>query len=112
RSAHGGTFFWDELASMPPGVQAKLLRVIQDRAVWPLGGSKPIECDVRWVAATHVPLEPLVERGLFREDLLYRLRVVVIEIPPLRDRLEDIDLLTDHFMRRFAVREAREPLAI
>lgn len=112
RAAQGGTFFIDEVSSMPLGVQAKLLRVLQERQVMPLGATAPIDCDVRWVAATNEALEPLVAAGRFREDLLYRLRVVVIDIPPLRNRVEDIDLLTDHFLAEFAQREGRTPLTV
>lgn len=112
RAADGGTFFIDEVSSMPLGVQAKLLRVIQDRTVTPLGATRPISCDLRWVAATNVRLEELVARGSFREDLLYRLRVIVIEVPPLRDRVEDIDVLVDRFVDEFARREGRDPLIL
>ncbi|MEW6057498.1 MAG: sigma-54 dependent transcriptional regulator [Bdellovibrionota bacterium] len=112
RSAHGGTFFFDELATMPLGVQAKILRVVQDRSVLPLGATTPVDCDVRWIAATNKELGPLVTQGSFREDLLYRLSVIVIDLPPLRDRPEDIEILTDHFMREFSEREGRKPLAI
>jgi two-component system, NtrC family, response regulator HydG len=97
---------------MPLSAQAKLLRVVQDRMVTPLGSTQSIECDVRWVAATNVSLESMVEVGKFREDLLYRLRVVTIEIPPLRARVEDIDILTDHFMKEFSEREMKQPLGI
>lgn len=112
RSAHRGTFFIDEVSTMPLGVQAKLLRVLQDRQVMPLGATTPIDCDVRWVAATNVPLEPLVSAGKFREDLLYRLRVVVIDLPPLRERPEDVEVLFDHFMNEFSERESRAPLLV
>lgn len=112
RRAHKGTFFLDEIASTPLGVQTKLLRVLQDRTVTPLGGTQSFECDVRWVAATNTELEPLVVQGVFREDLLYRLRVVVISLPSLRSRPEDIEVLTDHFLAEFLTRENREPLQI
>lgn len=112
RAAHGGTFFMDEVSSMPLGVQAKLLRVLQERQVMPLGAPQPVDCDVRWVAATNEALEPLVTAGRFREDLLYRLRVIVIDIPPLRHRLEDIEALTSHFLSEFSAREGRAPLTL
>ncbi|MBI3556749.1 MAG: sigma-54-dependent Fis family transcriptional regulator [Deltaproteobacteria bacterium] len=112
RSAHRGTFFLDELSSMPAGLQAKLLRVLQDKQVQPLGAAAPIDCDVRWVAASNKALEPLVEQGQFREDLLYRLRVVVVELPPLRSRPEDIGVLTDQFLRQFALAAERPTLAV
>lgn len=111
-AAHRGTFFIDEVSSMPLGVQAKLLRVLQDRQVTPLGATSPIDCDVRWVAATNEQLEPLVSQGRFREDLLYRLRVVVIEIPPLRERPEDIDVLAEHFLAEFSEREGRGAMTL
>lgn len=112
RSAHRGTFFIDELSSMPLALQAKLLRVLQERAVHPLGAQAPVDVDVRWVAATNTELEPLVEQGRFREDLLYRLRVVVIEIPPLRARPEDIEVLAEHFMQGFCAEAGRAPLVM
>ena len=112
RSAHRGTFFIDEVSTMPLGMQAKLLRVLQDRQVMPLGATSPIDCDVRWVAATNLPLEPLVASGKFREDLLYRLRVVVIDLPPLRERPEDVEVLFDHFMNEFSQRESRAVLVV
>ena len=112
RSAHRGTFFLDELSSMPAGVQAKLLRVLQDKQVQPLGATAAIDCDVRWVAASNRALEPMVAQGLFREDLLYRLRVVVVELPPLRNRPEDVEVLTDHFIEEFAAASGRAPLVI
>lgn len=112
RSAHRGTFFLDELSSMPLGIQAKLLRVLQDRTIQPLGAIQPIECDVRWVAATNVELEPLVDQGRFRQDLLYRLRVVVVNLPPLRERQEDIEPLARHFMEECAASACRAPLEL
>lgn len=112
RNAHGGSFFLDEISSMPLSVQAKLLRVLQDRQVLSLGGSTPIEVDVRWISASNVELEPLVRQNLFREDLLYRLKVVAIEVPSLRERPEDIDVLTDYFMKLFSERESRAGLKI
>lgn len=112
RSAHGGTFFLDEIGTMPLGTQAKLLRVLQDKTVTPLGGTAPISCDVRWVAATNVDLESMAEKGKFREDLLYRLRVVVVHLPALRDRPEDVGLLAKTFLEEFAQEQGREPLAL
>ena len=88
--ADGGTLFLDEIGDMKPNLQAKLLRVLQEKEFEPVGGVKPIPVDVRVVAATHRNLEKLVEEGKFREDLYYRLNVVPITIPPLRDRKEDI----------------------
>jgi DNA-binding NtrC family response regulator len=98
RDADGGTLFLDEIGDMPVAMQAKILRVLQERVVTPVGG-KPVTVDVRVVAATHRDLESLVVSGAFREDLLYRLNVVPIPLPPLRERLADIVPLAEHFLR-------------
>ncbi|HEY2787127.1 MAG TPA: sigma-54 dependent transcriptional regulator, partial [Fimbriiglobus sp.] len=100
--AHGGTLFLDEVGDIPLFMQVKLLRVLQERKFERVGGSEPIEVDVRVVAATHCPLEQFVREGKFREDLYYRLNVVRIDLPPLRNRLEDIPMLVDHFCQKFA----------
>ncbi len=99
--ADGGTLFLDEIGDMKPALQAKLLRVIQEREFEPVGGVKPISVDVRIVAATHRDLEKAVEEGTFREDLYYRLSVVPLVIPPLRERKEDIPVLIDKFVQVF-----------
>jgi DNA-binding NtrC family response regulator len=100
--ANGGTLFLDEVGDIPPAMQAKLLRVLQERRFERVGGTSSIEVDVRVIGATNRPLQRLVKRGKFREDLYYRLNVVKIELPPLRERLEDIPLLATHFAARYA----------
>lgn len=102
REATGGTLFLDEIGDMPPDLQAKILRVLQSGEVTPVGGRKPLEVDVRIVAATHRDLDAAVADGSFREDLLYRLRVVPLHIPALRERQEDIPVLAEHFVYRYA----------
>ena len=99
--ASGGTLFLDEVAELPLETQSKLLRVLEERVVTPVGASAEQAVDVRVVAATHRSLDREVRAGRFREDLMYRLRVVPIEVPPLRDRAGDVDVLLRHFVRRF-----------
>jgi len=103
RAADGGTLFLDEIGEMSLHVQAKLLRCIQDRAVVPLGGVEPIPVDARIVAATHRDLKAMVARGEFRQDLYFRLNVVRVPVPPLRERGSDILMLARHFLHEFAV---------
>ncbi|MSP71109.1 MAG: sigma-54-dependent Fis family transcriptional regulator [Myxococcales bacterium] len=98
--ADGGTLFLDEVAELPLELQAKLLRVVETRLVLPVGGRRPVPVDVRFVSATHRSLREEVEAGRFRADLMYRLRVIPIELPPLRDRKGDIRLLTESFIKR------------
>jgi DNA-binding NtrC family response regulator len=100
--AQGGTVFLDEIGSLRPDLQTKLLRVLQEREVQRLGGARPIPVDVRVLAATNADLQLAVKSGTFREDLYYRLNVVNIHVPPLRDRREDIPVLVDHFVRKIA----------
>jgi DNA-binding NtrC family response regulator len=110
--ADGGTIFLDEVGDIPPAMQAKLLRVLQERRFERLGGSNAIEVDVRVIAATNRKLPKLVRQGKFREDLYYRLNVVKIELPPLHERPEDIPLLATHFTAKYARRgEAARTIA-
>jgi len=107
--AHRGTIFLDEIGEMSPGLQAKLLQVLQDGEFSRLGGNREVRVDVRVVCATHRSLDDMVARGTFREDLYYRLDEVDIPIPPLRERREEIPVLVDAFLRRYAARY-RKPL--
>ncbi|MBL8634136.1 MAG: sigma-54-dependent Fis family transcriptional regulator [Myxococcales bacterium] len=107
RLANKGTLFLDEVAEMPLEVQAKLLRVLETHSVIPVGGREPISVDVRIIAATHKALRGEVEAGRFRADLMYRLRVVPIFIPPLRERIGDVLLLAEHFILELNQRSAR-----
>ncbi len=102
QAAHEGTLFLDEIGNLPLALQTKLLRVLESREVVPLGSDQPVAIDVRLVAATNQPLEYMVAEGRFREDLLFRLNTIEIELPPLRERLEDLPALTKHFIKRFA----------
>jgi two-component system response regulator AtoC len=101
QEADGGTIFLDEIGELPLALQVKLLRVLQENEVRMIGDSKSMKIDVRVIAATAKDLEEEVKKGTFREDLFYRLNVLSIKIPPLRDRIEDIPLLCDHFIERF-----------
>jgi DNA-binding NtrC family response regulator len=103
-AADGGTIFLDEIGDMAPETQAKVLRVLQERSLERVGGSQPIRVDVRVVAATHRNLEEEVRRGRFREDLYYRLRVVEIELPPLRERRQDVPALAQRFLEQVTAR--------
>ncbi|MBI4604131.1 MAG: sigma-54-dependent Fis family transcriptional regulator, partial [Planctomycetes bacterium] len=100
REAHGGTLFLDEIGDMPLPAQAKILRALQERAVQPVGSSRTVPVDVRVISATHQDLSQAVAEGGFRQDLLYRVRGIEIEVPPLRSRLEDVPLLAGHFLGR------------
>ncbi len=100
--ADGGTIFLDELGEMPLALQAKLLRVLQEGEIWPVGAARPKRIDVRVVSATHRDLDEMVQAGDFRQDLYYRLHVYPIELPPLRARRDDIPLLARHFIGRYA----------
>jgi formate hydrogenlyase transcriptional activator len=107
-SANGGTIFLDEIGDLPPEIQVALLRVLQEREIERVGSNKPIPVDVRVIAATHHDLNALVADGQFREDLLYRLNVVPIEVPPLRERVADIPLLVGYFVDRFGKRAGKK----
>ncbi len=110
--ASGGTFFLDEIAELPLLVQAKLLRVLQDRKVRRLGGKQQVEVDVRIVAATSANLAQMVDEKKFRDDLYYRVNVACIELPPLRERATDIPELARHFLNRYAPKELRDEVSI
>src|SRR5262249_34434575 len=100
----GGTLFLDEIGELPFGMQAKLLRVLQDERFERVGGTESIRTDCRVIAATNLNLAAAVSTGRFREDLYYRLNVVSIDLPPLRERLEDVSLLANHFLAKLVER--------
>lgn len=106
-AANGGTLFLDEIGDIPPLIQVKLLRVLQEREIERLGSNTPIPVDVRLIAATNRDLEEAVRSGAFRSDLYYRLQVVHIHLPPLRERREDIPLLANYFLKKFAEENKR-----
>jgi DNA-binding NtrC family response regulator len=106
--ADGGSIFLDEIGDIPPETQVRLLRVIQEREFTPLGDTSPRRVDVRIIAATNIDLKDAVRQGMFREDLYYRLSVVPIELPPLRDRRQDVLPLAQHFIRKYNAENARQ----
>lgn len=108
--AHNGTLFLDEIGEIPMSVQVKLLRVLQEREFEKLGSNAPTKVDVRLITATNRDLKEAVDEGIFRLDLLYRLQVVELHIPPLRERLEDILPLANHFLAKYGNENGREPL--
>ena len=115
--AHKGTFFLDEISEMPLSMQVKLLRVLERKEFYPLGGNKVIKVDARIVAASNKSLEEEIKRGRFREDLFYRIHVIPIKLPPLRERKEDIPPLAKHFLNKFTKKIKKEikgfsPLAL
>ncbi len=107
--ADGGTFFLDEIGNTSPAIQVKLLRVLEDKIITPVGDTKPVEVDVRLIAATNADLEADVKAGKFREDLFYRLNVIPIYIPPLRERADDIPILANHFINLYTQRSGAGP---
>jgi DNA-binding NtrC family response regulator len=112
REAHGGTIFLDEVGTMPLGAQVRLLRVLQEREVQPLGGGAPVKVEVRVITASNVDLWKKVQDGSFREDLFYRLEVVPITLPPLRARPEEVPFLAQHFLNRKAREHGLYPKAL
>ncbi|MBI5665926.1 MAG: sigma-54-dependent Fis family transcriptional regulator [Nitrospirae bacterium] len=102
--ADGGTLFLDEIGDMPLSLQSKILRVLQDRQVYPLGCKKPVDVDVRIIVATNKDLQKEVENNNFRQDLFYRVHVIPVDLPPLREKKEDIPFLVDHFLDKFGQR--------
>ena len=108
-AAAGGTFFLDEIGETTPATQVKLLRVLQEREVLPVGATEPVSVDVRVIAATNRNLEDDIKQGRFRSDLYYRLNVISIVLPPLRERRDDIPLLIDAFLERLAVQRGERP---
>ena len=112
RQADGGTIFLDEIATATPAFQVKLLRVLQDFEFEPVGGSKTERADVRCILATNQDLAEAVRRREFREDLYYRINVVTIHLPPLRERISDIPLLADHFLKELSARSGRQILGL
>ncbi|HKR54655.1 MAG TPA: sigma-54 dependent transcriptional regulator [Gemmatimonadales bacterium] len=111
-AARGGTFFLDEIGEMSPATQVKLLRVLQEREAIPVGGTEAVPLDVRVVAATNRDLEEEIKRGRFRTDLFYRLNVIAIHLPPLRDRRDDIPIFVDAFLKRIAKEHGEEPKSL
>jgi len=110
--AENGTLFLDEIGDITPAMQVKLLRVLQEKTYEPLGSTQSVEHNVRVIAATHQNLEDLVRQGRFREDLFYRINVFKISLPPLRERMEDIPLLIEHFISRQRVLMSKEIVGV
>jgi DNA-binding NtrC family response regulator len=109
KEAEGGTLFLDEISAISPYIQVKLLRLLQDKEYKPLGDPRPRKANIRIIAATNRDLQSLVKEGTFREDLFYRLNIVSLHIPPLRERTEDIPILVEHFMRKYS-KEYNKPV--
>src|SRR5262249_2468409 len=111
-AADGGTIFLDEIGDMPLETQAKVLRILQEREFERVGGNRTITVDVRVIAATNKHLPQMVQEGQFREDLFYRLNVIAVALPPLRERREDIPLLATHFLKETAARYRPNPMTL
>ncbi len=111
-AAEGGVLFLDEIGDIPNSVQVKLLRALQNKEYEPLGASTPIKADVRIITATNRDLQAMANKGTFREDLFYRLNVVKIQLPPLRERMEDIPLLIDHFIKQYSTQQNKDIVGI
>ncbi|MBI1864738.1 MAG: sigma-54-dependent Fis family transcriptional regulator [Nitrospirae bacterium] len=107
-AANGGTLFLDEIADAPLTTQVKLLRALQEREILPVGGHAPRKVDVRLIVATNKDLKKSIEEGTFREDLYYRIHVIPVSLPPLRERKEDVPLLADHFLQKYAIQMNKE----
>jgi two-component system NtrC family response regulator len=105
--ADGGTIFLDEIGELSPGIQVKLLRILQEKEFQRLGSNLSVKTDVRVIAATHRNLEEAIKKGAFREDLYYRLNVIAIHLPPLRERKEDLPLLIDHFLKKYSAKNQK-----
>ncbi len=112
QSAEGGTLFLDEVADLPLHMQVKLLRVIQERTLRPVGETTELPVDVRWLSATHRDLTRAVAQGQFREDLYYRINVIEVRVPALRERSEDLPELVEHILGRLAAEQGRPPPAL
>jgi len=110
--AQGGTIYLDEIGDISPTIQTKLLRVLQDKEIRPLGQNKSVKVDVRILASTNQDLATKIKGGLFREDLFYRLNVMSMHMPPLRERQQDVPLLADHFLKRFCREFGKEPKSV
>lgn len=108
--ASGGTLFLDEIGNIPTNLQSKLLGALQNRAITPLGAAHPVPIDIRLISATNQNLESMIQAGCFREDLLYRINTITIALPPLRERIEDIPLLAQHFLDKYANHYLKEKM--
>lgn len=111
-TANGGTLFLDEIGNLSPALQIKLLNALQERKITPLGSNKAEPLDIRLITAINRPIKELVAKQGFREDLLYRINTITIDIPSLKDRIDDIDLLTNSFLKRYKTKYKREDLKI